>query len=204
VDPAADDATLVGRILAGDRAAERELFRRQRARVHATLYRVLGQNRDVEDLIQESFLEVFRSLKGFRGEAKLSTWIDRITVRVAYRYLSTRRPASVPLEMVAEPAADEDTEARTRAREGVRRLYAVLGAMSAHAQLAFTLHVIDGRPLSEVARLVGATGMATKVRVWRARRELGRRAAEDPVLAELLGEHAQDDAAPEGAGKEPA
>ncbi len=186
--PAADRA-LVARCLAGERAAERELFRRQRGRVHGILFRILGGNRDMDDLMQDTFIEVFRSLQGFRGESRLATWIDRITVRVAYRYMGQRR-AAVSLEAVAEPGSHEDAggESRAAAREGVRRLYAVLATMSPHARIAFALHAIDGRPIAEVARLCGASAIATKLRIWRARRELMKRAAEDPVLAELIDE----------------
>jgi RNA polymerase sigma-70 factor, ECF subfamily len=187
-----DDAALVARCLAGERAGERELFRRERARVHATLYRVLGSNREMDDLIQEAFLEVFRSLKGFRGEAKLSTWIDRITVRVAYRHLSQKKPASVALELISEPEGeDPEVDARAQAREGVRRLYAVLATLQPAARLAFALHVLDGRPIAEVARLVGASAIATKLRIWRARREVEKRAAADPILLDYLPEVAQ-------------
>jgi RNA polymerase sigma-70 factor, ECF subfamily len=182
----ADD--LVARCLSGERAAERELFRRERSRVHATLYRVLGSNRDIEDLVQETFLEVFRSLRSFRGEAKLSTWIDRIGARVAYRYLSSKKgTAALPLEAIAEPEGTApDGERRAHAREGVRRLYAVLAEMGPATRLAFALHVIDGRPMAEVAKLTASTTVAIKVRVWRARRDLEKRAAGDPVLADFL------------------
>ena len=184
-----DDLALVGRCLEGERAAERELFRRERGRVHATLYRVLGSNREMDDLVQEAFLEVFRSLKGFRGEARLSTWIDRIAVRVAYRYLSARKPAAASLELMPEPdAEDPEADQRLQAREGLRRLYAVLAEMPGPARLAFALHVLDGRSIAEVAKLVGASGIATKLRIWRARREVEKRAAADPVLLEYLPE----------------
>jgi RNA polymerase sigma-70 factor (ECF subfamily) len=184
-----DDTALVARCLGGERAAERELFRRERTRVHATLYRVLGSNRDMEDLVQEAFLEVFRSLAGWRGEAKLSTWVDRIAVRVAYRWISRRRPTPVSLEALPEtdtPSGDAGGDGRVAAREGVRRLYAALAEMTPKSRLAFALHVIDGRPIAEVATLTGTAVVATKVRIWRARRELEKRAAGDPVLAEFL------------------
>jgi RNA polymerase sigma-70 factor (ECF subfamily) len=186
----ADDRLLVERCLGGERAAERELFRRERSRVHATLYRVLGTNRDMEDLLQEAFLEVFRSLPRWRAEARLSTWIDRITVRVAYRYMSARRSlGTTALDLVPEPVAPEPApDARAHAREGVRRLYDALARLTPAARLAFALHVIDGRPLAEVARLVGSALVATKVRVWRAHRELRRLAADDVVLAQYLAE----------------
>src|SRR5262245_38006729 len=94
----ADDLRLADRCVSGDRAAQRELFHREKRRVHGILYRVLGSNTDMEDLVQEAFIEVFRSLERFRGEALLSTWIDRITVRVAYAYLSQRRMPTTRLQ----------------------------------------------------------------------------------------------------------
>ena len=80
-----EDVLLVDRCLTGEPAATRELFRRHKNRVHACLFRVLGSNRDMDDLLQEAFLQVFQSLRGWRAEASLATWVDRVSVRVAYR-----------------------------------------------------------------------------------------------------------------------
>src|SRR5204862_8336741 len=120
--------------LTGEPAATRELFRRHRGRVHACLFRVLGNNRDMDDLLQEAFLQVFQSLRGWRAEASLATWVDRVAVRVAYRYLSQRgrRVQTEPLDdedgpaMAASPVADGPGARRQLARDGVKRLYAVL------------------------------------------------------------------------------
>lgn len=186
-----EDVLLVDRCLTGEPAATRELFRRHQRRVHASLYRVLGTNRDMDDLLQEAFLQVFQSLRGWRAEASLATWIDRVSVRVAYRYLS-RRGRMVPTEALndddAFPSATESGSLARRqlARDGVKRLYAVLDDLSPAARLAFTLHEIDGRPLAEVAELVGSSVTATKLRVWRARKKIETAAAADPVLAEFL------------------
>lgn len=184
-----EDVLLVDRCLTGEPAATRELFRKHRARVHASLYRVLGSNREMDDLLQEAFLQVFQSLRGWRAEASLATWVDRVAVRVAYRYL-TRRGRRV----IAEPLIDEGAIAgddvpgarRQLARDGVKRLYAVLDELSPAARLAFTLHEIDGRPLADVAELVGSSVTATKLRVWRARKRIEEVAAGDPVLREFL------------------
>ena len=189
-----EDVLLVDRCLTGEPAATRELFRRHRGRVHACLYRVLGGNRDMDDLLQEAFLQVFQSLRGWRAEASLATWIDRVAVRVAYRYLSQRRR-----RIAAEPLPDEDVAGtapsvsddvpgarRQLARDGVKRLYAVLDELSPAARLAFTLHEIDGRSISEAAQLVGSSVTATKLRVWRARNRVQAAAAQDPILSEFL------------------
>jgi RNA polymerase sigma-70 factor (ECF subfamily) len=190
-----DDVVLVDRCLSGESAAARELFRRHRGRVHACLFRVLGTNQDMDDLLQEAFLQVFQSLRGWRAEASLATWIDRVSVRVAYRYLSRRRGRATPVELVEDDlpgdliplVAPASGARRQLARDGVRRLYDVLDGLSPAARLAFTLFEIDGRPMAEVAELVGATVTATKLRVWRARRAVEAAAASDPVLREFVG-----------------
>jgi len=184
-----DDAILVDRCLDGEQAAARELFRHQQGRIQATLYRILGSNRDMDDLLQETFIQVFKSLKNFRGEARLSTWIDRIAVRVAYRYISKKKPATFTTELADEFEGNAIVPSRhALAREGIRRLYAALSELSPTARIAFTLHELDGRSVNQVAHTVGASVTATKLRIWRARRALFRKAARDPILAEFLGE----------------
>lgn len=188
-----EDVLLVDRCLTGEPAATRELFRRHKTRVHACLYRVLGSNRDMDDLLQEAFLQVFQSLRNWRAEASLATWIDRVSVRVAYRYL-TKKGRRVPTDTLDDDDGpslaihDSGTHGTRRqlARDGVKRLYAVLDELSPAARLAFTLHEIDGRSLAETAKLVGSTVTATKLRVWRARKRIETAAAADPVLAEFL------------------
>jgi len=191
-----EDLVLVDRCLGGEQTAARELFRRQQGRIQATLYRILGSNRDMEDLLQETFIQVFRSLPGFRGEARLSTWIDRIAVRVAYRYIAKKPPAAVPLELV-EPAGPGASapDRLASAREGVRRFYEALAQLSAPARIAFALHEIDGRSVAEVASCTESSVTATKVRIWRARRALRRQAESDPVLSEFLSDASAEESA---------
>jgi RNA polymerase sigma-70 factor (ECF subfamily) len=179
------DLVLADRCLDGEEAAASELFHRHHRRVHATLYRVLGPNRDLEDLLQETFIQVFRALGGYRGEARLSTWIDRIAARVAYRYIGRRKRRAIeipPGDLAASPAPLD----QVIAREGLRRLYAALDALPASQRIAFALFEIDGRSVAEVAELTGSTQTTAKVRVWRARRALLKVASGDPLLAEYL------------------
>jgi RNA polymerase sigma-70 factor (ECF subfamily) len=185
---APDDLLLARRCVAGDRSAQKALFQREVRRVHATLYRILGSNGSIDDLVQESFLEIFRSLKNFRGESSLATWIDRCTVRVAYAYLSSKRRRAPQLEVVSEiPSGDSSAEDRAMARQAARRFYEELERLEPTQRLAFTLYAIDGKPLDEVAQLMEATLVATKSRVWRARQALEKRARRDPLLAGFLG-----------------
>ena len=181
------DILLASRCALGDRQSCGEVFHQQKNRVHATLYRVLGRNLDMEDLIQESFIEIFKSLESFRGEAQLSTWIDRITVRVAYGYLRRKKGKTARLEAIPEiPDHDPNAEQRLLLQEATRRLHQLLDSLDAKMRIAFTLHAIDERSLVEVADLMSATLVGTKTRVWRARRILAKRARHDSLLSNYL------------------
>jgi RNA polymerase sigma-70 factor (ECF subfamily) len=181
------DQELVRACAAGDRRAQVRLFRAEVQRVHGLLHRVLGASNVIEDLIQEAFVRVFRSLRSFRGDAQLGTWIGRITLRVAYEYLRAPRPATARLEAVPDLSSDDpDAERQLLAREGLRRLYRILDRLDPKQRIAFSLHVIDGRPQQEVASLMAASLVATKTRIWRARREVDERARLDPLLAPFI------------------
>jgi RNA polymerase sigma-70 factor (ECF subfamily) len=182
-----EDLDLATRCVAGDRSAQRALYDREKRRVHATLYRVFGSNQQIEDALQETFLQAFRSLRGFRGESSLSTWIDRCAVRVAYAHLTTQKRRGPQLELVGDlPSSDPSAERRVLAREAARRLYAELDKIEPKQRIAFTLHALDGHSLVEVAAMMEASVVATKARVWRARQQIEERARKDEVLRALV------------------
>ena len=180
------EAELVAACVAGDQAAQRALFRREYARVHATVYRILGPSRDQDDLVQETFIAAFRGLARFRGESRLSTWIDRIAVRVVFEHIRARGKTPLPFGVVEDEDSGVEVDAQAHARDGLRRLYVALGELVPEQRLAFALYSIDGRSIAEVARLTNVTAVTAKLRIWRARRELMKRAGGDPVLKELV------------------
>jgi len=127
-----DDADFVRRCVNGERPALRELFERERGRLHALLFRMVGPSAHLDDLLQDAFLEVFRSIGSFRGESSLRTWIDRCAVRVAYAFFA--RKARVPVLETLSDAPDSDRNAEEHAllREATRRLYAELDRLVPH------------------------------------------------------------------------
>jgi RNA polymerase sigma-70 factor (ECF subfamily) len=185
-----NDLALARRAAEGDRNAQRALFQAQKQPVHHTLYRILGANRDIEDLLQDAFLEIFRALPSFRGDSTLTRWCQTIATRIAYLSISRRKPPPVDLEVVEDFVANSDPDAHrlAHAREAARRLYTALERIDAKHRIAFALAVIDGLSLGEVAQLTESSTVAVKTRVWRARRELFKRAQKDPVLQDYLEE----------------
>jgi RNA polymerase sigma-70 factor (ECF subfamily) len=181
-----DDAELIAACIAGDVAAQRTLFRREYARVNATVYRLVGSARDADDLVQETFIAVFRGLTRFRGDSKLSTWIDRIAVRVVFHRIRNKRPAMTSLDVIGDVEGAGTTDDQVQARDGLRRLYGALAELSPESRTAFALFAIDGRSIAEVAQLTQTSFVAAKCRIWRARREVLKKAKQDPVLAEMV------------------
>ena len=183
------DLELARRAASGERAAQRDLFIEQRTNVHRALFRILGSNRELEDLLQDAFIEIFRALPSFRGDSTLGRWCQTIAIRIAYLTISRRRPPAVDLALVEESVAnDVDVRRHAMAREATRRLYAALDRIEAKQRIAFALAVIDGKSLTDVAELTETSMFAVKTRVWRARRELMRRARKDAVLSAYLDE----------------
>jgi RNA polymerase sigma-70 factor (ECF subfamily) len=185
--PLDDEAALIAACVRGEANAQRVLFRREYDRVFRTIGRIIGAHRDVDDLLQETFVIVFRSLPTFRQEAKLATWIDRIAVRVVFHHLRGKKRQFVPFEAIGDVEDGSNrVDERAHAREGLRRLYAVLAELSPDARTAYALYAIDGRSIAEVAELTGTATVTAKVRIWRARREVMRAATADPVLSEVV------------------
>src|SRR3954470_20843770 len=132
------DLELARRAATGDRVAQRELFLEQRANVHRALFRILGSNREIEDLLQDAFIEIFKALGSFRGDSTLGRWCQTIAVRVAYLAISRRRPPAVELALVEETvASDVDVRRQALLREAARRLYAALDRVEAKQRISF-------------------------------------------------------------------
>ena len=107
---------------------------------------------------------------------------------MAYGHLARKRPATAWLESVPEPeSTDPPSDQQAALRRAMRRVHELLVDLDPKVRLAFCLHVLDGQPLTEVATAMRATLVATKSRVWRARRQLRR----DPAVRAVLGEEAE-------------
>ena len=186
--PAAPEvAALVDRARRRDPDAFRDLFQTHVGAVHRVVRRMVGARPDVEDLVQTAFVEAFRSLPDFRGDALFSTWLTRIAVRVTMRSVRRRHPPAAPLEDVAEPAAETAGPERvTAARETLAQVEALLAELRPKRRAAFVLHVLEGYSMEEVAAIVSASTSAVKVRVHDARRHIERRLARQPELLALL------------------
>jgi len=183
---------LVRRARDGDRDAFGELFLLYAPDVRRLLWSVIGPSDEIDDLVQEVFLQAFRALSGFRGESRFATWLHQIAVYVSYGHLRRLRRRALPVaqERLADLDAPEreGPHARFLGGETLVRLQAVLDSIKPKKRVAFVLFAVKGFTAAEIAELVGAPVTTVKSRIWFARRELRKKARRDPCLGPLLEE----------------
>lgn len=192
------DAALAALLQRGDRAAFRELMQRSNRRLFRVARGVLGSDAEAEDVVQESYMEAYANLAGFRGEASLLTWLTRIVLNAAYGRLR-RRHSQVEVEqieaaqldpgrIVAFPGASVPVDpAAAVAQEQIRRLIEIaVDALPEPFRIVFVLREIEGCTVEETATALSLRSETVKTRLHRARRLL--HAALSDTLATTLNE----------------
>ena len=182
------DEELLRRCARGDAAAYRELVGRVEKPLINFLLRFVGEPHVAEDLFQETFVRVVRSLHDFRPQASLTTWIYTIARNLALDWLkSKRRHREQALDAATAGeggrliyfkdllhAAAPGPGTRAEAGEEERRLTEAIGRLSPAKREAVTLRIFAGLPYAEVARITGAPVGTVKFRIHEAVRELGK------------------------------
>lgn len=181
----------VQRAREGDARAFQELFRSHRRDVARLVGRLLGPRPEVEDVVQEVFIQVFRSLPNFRGDARFTTWLHRVTVNVTLMHLrAARSRPRLGNELLDEPAAPEgDSPVDHAARnQRLRALYKILDTLSDKKRAVFILHDLDGVPAAQIAAMVDSPVLTVRTRLFYARREVYAAMAGDPTLESIARE----------------
>jgi RNA polymerase sigma-70 factor (ECF subfamily) len=186
-----DDGDLVERCRAGDGRAFDQLFERHQATVARIVYRMTGPGPDIEDRVQDVFLQVIRSLGGFKRQAKFSTWLYRITVNVVlmHRRAADRRPRLVDEDFgppAVESARSGEDAVESRAR--IDAFYALLSRLSEKKRTVFVLHELEGLSPAAIAEVVGAPVLTVRTRLFYARREVVRMLDLEPRLSAVVAE----------------
>ncbi len=186
----AEDEVLVREIAAGDTDAFRKLFQRYYPRIYAFVLRRLGESTAAEDTTVETFAELWRTAKKFRGESRPSTWIYGIA---HFKALAARRAAgrnkrskviSVDFETLSRAPAEEDLEEKLEAREEVRRVRQAIQALPQRYRQVIELAFFENLPYGEIARRLGMAEGTVKTQVSRARERLRRQLATLQVAEE--------------------
>ena len=176
----------------GDHEAFEELVRRTHADTFALARRLVSDDDDAQDVVQEAYLRAFRSIKKFRGDAQFSTWLYRITANCASTHLGRRRRHhhdELDEEVaVPDPQPDHDPAAACEATLLRDRLEAAIAELPPRLRVVVVLRDIYDMNHAEIAEELDISESAAKVRLHRARRKLR------TEVFPLPGEEAIDDA----------
>jgi len=164
---------LVGPATRGDVRAFDALVSLHQDRVFALAYRMLGDSEDAADVQQETFLQAWRNLRKFRGEAEFSTWLHRITVNLCLSRKRRKVIVSEPLDdhvLVRSP--DPGPVACLERTETIATVRRVLDAMPAHYRVLIVLRDMEGRSYEETACVLGCSVESVRTRLHKARKLL--------------------------------
>ncbi|MEM1357569.1 MAG: sigma-70 family RNA polymerase sigma factor [Bacteroidota bacterium] len=160
--------TLIDRCLRGERTAQRELYLRESPGVFHLIIRLVANRMDAEDLTQECFLQAFRRLSQFRGEAALRTWIKRIAINLSIAHLRQERPLLVLSEEMDIP----DTETTSLPQMDMQKVHQAIKKLPEGCRLVLTLYLLEGYRHKEIAEILGVSVSTVKSQYWRAKKLL--------------------------------
>jgi RNA polymerase sigma-70 factor (ECF subfamily) len=176
----ADDDRLIAECGKGDPAAFGQLVRRYQDRLFNTVYRLVDNAEDAQDVVQEAFLSAYQSLDGFKGHSEFFTWLYRIAYNTA---ISLKRKRRVTLSLSAGHGGETsleplDESELTRPGQGLeraeeeRRIQAALNRLSPEHRMVLILKDMEGQKYEAMAEVLQVPIGTIRSRLHRARAEL--------------------------------
>jgi RNA polymerase sigma-70 factor (ECF subfamily) len=164
---------LVERIKDDDPLAFEELYRLTRDEVLRTLFHLVGQRPDLEDLVQETYVRLMKAVPSFRGESQFRTFLYRVCANVALMHLRwwRRRREAIVEEVPDRIAPGEDPERAAQAAQAARLVQKALERLTAKKRIVFVYHELCGMGPEEIARAVGSSYNTVRSRLHHARLE---------------------------------
>jgi RNA polymerase sigma-70 factor (ECF subfamily) len=189
------DEELVARASAGDLESFNQLVSRWERPIYALAYRTLGREEDARDVVQEAFLRAYRGLRGFKGQAKFSSWLYRITLNLCRDWIRRERRAPLiqvpegtdPVELADERIApSESVEELVARRELSHAVAQAMAELPEEQRTAILLKEYHGLTFQEIADMLDCPLSTVKTRLYQGlsvlRRRLERRQAEAASL----------------------
>jgi len=164
---------LVARCQAGDVDAFAELYLRHSARIYSLAVRMSGSPQTGEDLLQEIFLQAYRKIGGFKGDAAVGTWLYRLALNHCLDFVRSRQARMDKSTDALEPESHRTSPAASR-QSPVERidLERAMQQLPPGCREVFVLHDVEGYEHKEIAAMLGIAEGTSKSQVFKARMKL--------------------------------
>jgi RNA polymerase sigma-70 factor (ECF subfamily) len=190
----ASDAELARHVAQGNGAAFETLMRRHNRALFRTARAILRDDAEAEDALQEAYLQAYRTMASYRGEARLSTWLARVVANEALMRLRkrARRSALVPLKpdisveevsQISDDSMDKGPEAAARRAEMRKLLEAGIDELPDAYRPVFMLRAVEEYSVEETAAILQIPEATVRSRFFRARSLLREALAQEVDLA---------------------
>lgn len=178
------DHELIEKIKTGDSHAFKELFERYKSLVINICYRLVGNKEEAEDLTQEVFFKVYKSVKTFKHRSKFSTWIYRITVNLSLNHLRKKRQLSwLSLDNPSEQANGETLNTLStpswdlpdvflEQKERDKIIWKMINLLPKKQRVALILHRYEGLSCQQIAEILECSIGSVQARLHRAKENL--------------------------------
>jgi RNA polymerase sigma-70 factor (ECF subfamily) len=188
------DEELVARSQGGDVDSFNQLILRWERPIYALAYRVIGREEEARDVCQEAFLRAFRALPGFKGQAKFSSWLYRITLNLCRDWMRRQKRAPVSqmpddtdaMELAAQAGPVESIEDLVARRQLSAAVEEAMTLLPEEQRTAIILKEYHGMTFQEIADLQGCPLSTVKTRLYQGlsvlRRHLARSGQLEPEL----------------------
>jgi RNA polymerase sigma-70 factor (ECF subfamily) len=177
-----DDTALVAAMRSGRADARASFYDRNVRAVHALVFRLMGPDAEIDDVVHDVFVRALESLSGLRDPGALRSWLFGIAVRtVGIRFQKRRRQRWLRF-MAPEEVPDLATAPDLGVREALKHAYAILGGMDSEERIAFVLHRVEGVSLENGAAAMGLSFATFRRRLARGEEKFFARAKSRPAL----------------------
>lgn len=163
-------ASLIARCRAGERLAYRELYNLFAKGMYNVCYRIVRDEDDAHDVLQDAFISAFKNLDAFRGDSSFGAWLKRIVINKAINFIRKKReellPENADFDLAEE---DADTEVDDLSVERVKRTIQLLPE---GYKLVLTLYLMEGYDHQEIAEILKVSVSTSKSQLNRAKKKL--------------------------------
>lgn len=150
----------------GDETAAAELYRQHATALYNTLLRLVGEQAEAQDLLQEVFITAFRKIDSYREEAPFGAWIKRIALNAGLDHLRRRK---VWFESIEEHHASAEEEEEPEVHYTAAQVHAAIKELPAGSRAVLTLFLLEGYSHQQVAEELGITVSTSKTQYRRAK-----------------------------------